>query len=123
MSTWLGYIPFYDDRPRRCEIQFIKETLRLFKRYNVLGPIVVKRISVISTMPSELGSPTRTTGRGQSTSWKKEPVPAIADQASPTIIVPAGMVNVDVTTYVPASKKMIAQPAYYMSIRILEKSL
>ena len=47
----LGYIPFYDNRTRRCDIKLIKETFETFNKINVLGPIVVKIISLISTMP------------------------------------------------------------------------
>ena len=37
MSRWLGYIPFYDDRPRRCEIRLIKETFE-----NVQGDVTYR---------------------------------------------------------------------------------
>jgi hypothetical protein len=85
-------------------------------------------ISDISTTPFDPTSPTLTTTWGLVGSENAEPLPeimlvvvslqifnylpAITVQASPTIWVPAGMVIVEVTTYVPASKKMILHPAY-----------
>lgn len=40
----------------------------------------------------------------------------MTDHASPTILEPAGKVRVEVTTYVPASKKTILDRAYYLSL-------
>lgn len=76
------------------------------------GPLVVNIMSVISTTPWELAAPTLTTGCGLFMSLNAEPVPIMTDQASPTICVPAGIVMVEETRYVPWSKNMILHPAY-----------
>lgn len=78
--------------------------------------MVEKIMSVISITPTLLSSPTRTTTWGLLTSWKLLPDPAITDHASPTILEPTGKVRVEVTTYVPASKKTILDRAYYPSL-------
>lgn len=78
----------------------------------LLGPIVTKIMSEISTIPLDPDSPTFTTTVGLDASWNALPLPAMTVQASPTICVPAGIVKVEVTTYVPASKKMILHPEY-----------
>lgn len=74
------------------------------------GPRVAKIMSEISVTPSSPGFPTRTTGIGLFWSANAFPPPMITLHASPTSCVPAGMVSVFVTRYVPASKKMILQP-------------
>lgn len=78
--------------------------------------MVEKIMSVISITPTLFSSPTRTTTWGLLTSWKLLPDPAMTDHTSPTILEPAGKVRVDVTTYVPASKKTILDRAYYSSL-------
>ena len=47
------------------------------------------------------------------------PVPRMADHTSPTIREPAGILIVDVTMYVPWSKKMIFSPACYAKRRAM----
>jgi hypothetical protein len=59
--------------------------------------MVVKMMSEISTRPEELVSPTLMTGTGLFWLLNAEPFPAMTDQPSPTIWVPAGIVMVEVT--------------------------
>jgi hypothetical protein len=82
------------------------------------GPIVEKIMSVISTGPDEPALPTLTTGWGFASSWKALPLPAMTLHASPTIFVPEGMLIVEETTYVPASKKMILQFEYWQCLSV-----
>jgi hypothetical protein len=63
-----------------------------------VGLIVKKMMSEISTTPLEPAVPTWTTGTGLLIFWKAAPFPAMTDQASPTIFVPAGIWIVLVTT-------------------------
>lgn len=76
------------------------------------GPRVVKSISVISAIPTEPVSPTLMATVGRLWSSNNFPLAIIVDQASPTILDPAGKVIVEVIMYVPASKNMILSWAY-----------
>ncbi len=71
---------------------------------------MAKTMSEISATPSSPGFPTRTTGTGLFWSANAAPPPMITLHASPTSCVPAGIVSVLVTRYVPASTKMTLQP-------------
>lgn len=82
----------------------------ILKFCTVPGPWVANKMSVISTIPSEPGSPTRTITVGLVWSENAAPPPMMTLHASPTICVPAGMVRVPVMKYVPASKKIILHP-------------
>ena len=70
-------------------------------------------MSEISMIPLDPGAPTWTTGMGASMFSNAEPLPAMTAHASPIICVPTGICRVEVTMYVPASKKMILQPENY----------
>lgn len=85
LTSGIVDVPFYNDSSR-C--------LRKYKsalspddsvEKDLPGPLVVNMMSVISTTPCELVSPTRTTGTGLLMSLNADPPPIITDHASPTI--------------------------------------
>ena len=59
-------------------------------------PWVENMISVISATPASPEFPTLNTALGESYDWNCDPVAASTDQASPTILEPAGTKTVEV---------------------------
>lgn len=62
---------------------------------------------LLSTSPTSPTRPTRSMGLGLLASEKKAPDVASWDHVSPTILVPGGIVTVEVRIYIPASTKRI----------------